>query len=86
MFGLNFIPMALNTLISSYLYSAKRTREAVILNVCRGLVFSPLIITALPALLGNGVIWFIPTIAEAVTMILALHLLKRSERHGVIFI
>ena len=30
-----FIIMSVNTLISAYLYSTKRTKQAVILNVCR---------------------------------------------------
>ena len=80
-----FIIMALNTMISAYLYSTKRTRESVVLNVCRSFVFNSLAITLLPLLFGNGIIWFTFGIAEILTFIVAFILLKYSERNGIVF-
>ncbi|MDR1363466.1 MAG: hypothetical protein LBJ35_05400, partial [Spirochaetaceae bacterium] len=80
-----FLFLALNTIISSYLYSTKRTKEAVIINVCRGLIFDPVIIMALPVLLGGYIVWFTAGIAEILTLAAALALLKHSEKGGITF-
>jgi putative MATE family efflux protein len=80
-----FLLIAINTIISSYLYSTKRTKEAIIINVCRGLIFNSVIISVFPILFGKSIVWFTAGIAELVTMIVALALLKHSEKNGIIF-
>lgn len=39
-----FIIMSVNTLISAYLYSTKRTKQAVILNLCRSFLLDSAVI------------------------------------------
>jgi putative MATE family efflux protein len=75
-----FIAFSLSVAISAYLYSTKRTKEALIINLCKTSLFSPVIITALPVLFGAGVVWFGAGIAESLTLIVAFTLLKRSEK------
>jgi Na+-driven multidrug efflux pump len=84
-FSCSFLVISLNTIISAYLYSTKRTREAVIINLCRGLLFNSCFISVLPVLFGASIVWFTLGIAETLTLVVALGLLKRSERGGVRF-
>ena len=80
-----FIVVGLNTMISAYLYSTERSGYAIPLNICRALVFNTLIIRGLPALLGKEVIWFTYGISECAVLVLAVILLKFSERNGIVF-
>lgn len=80
-----FIVVGLNTMISAYLYSTERSSYAIPLNICRVLVFNTLIIRGLPAMLGKGVIWFTYGISECAVLVLAVILLKVSERNGIVF-
>ncbi len=80
-----FLFASLNTILSSYLYSTKRTRESVILNVLRGLIFTPFCIIAFSFVSKGAVLWFTVGIAEAVTLITALILVRNSEKNGVRF-
>jgi Na+-driven multidrug efflux pump len=84
-FTWNFLFVSLNTMISTYFYSTKRTKEAVIINVCRGLLFNSVIISTFPALFGATVVWFTAGIAETLTVIVAFVLLKHSEKGGMVF-
>ena len=80
-----FIVVGLNTMISAYLYSTERSAYAIPLNICRAFVLNTLIIRGLPILLGGGIIWFTYGISECVVLVLAVSLLKFSERNGVVF-
>jgi Na+-driven multidrug efflux pump len=80
-----FPVLVVNTIISAYLYSTKRSPDALILTICRGLVFNSCFISLLPVLFGGAVVWFAVGIAEAFALIVALMLLKHSERNGVVF-
>ena len=84
-YGWGFILMALNTIISAYMYSTKRTSWAVIFNVLRSFGFTTLITLALPAIFGGGIAWFTFGIYETLSFILAVILLKVSERNGIEF-
>lgn len=81
-----FIVAGINTLISAYLYSTKRSNYAIVLNVARSLVLNTVIIIGLPALFGAAVVWFTFGISECVVLVLAFGLLKRSERQGIQFV
>jgi Na+-driven multidrug efflux pump len=80
-----FLLVSLNTMISAYFYSTKRTKEAVIINVCRGLLFNSVIISTFSALFGVAVVWFTAGIAEALTLVVTFVLLKHSEKSGIAF-
>ena len=80
-----FIVVAMNTMISAYLYSTERSGYAIILNVCRSFVLNILIITALPAVVGSSIIWFTYGISECLVLVVAVALLRYSERNGIVF-
>ncbi len=76
---------SINTLLSAYFYSTKRSREAIILNVSRGLIVNTAIILILPRILGRGVIWHTLGIYELIVLAIAIGLLKISERNGITY-
>lgn len=76
---------SVNTVLSAYLYSTKRTIEAVAVNVLRGLIFTPLCVVALSFLTNGALLRFTVGIAEAVTFISAMAITKHSEQGGVTF-
>jgi putative MATE family efflux protein len=57
-FTWSFLLISLNTIISAYLFSTKRTKGAVIINVCRGLLFNASVISVFPVLFGAAAVWF----------------------------
>lgn len=67
-----FIIMSVNTLISAYLYSTKRTKQAVILNLCRSFLLDSVIIFAVPAVFGGNAVWLTMGIYEALARCSAL--------------
>ena len=85
MYSWGFVVVGLTTNISSCLYSTKRSCEADIISVLRSFVFNTLIILLLPRALGGDVIWHTFGIAEAVVLIIAVGLMRRSERNGIVF-
>ena len=84
-FGLAFLMISINLLISSYLYSTKRTKQALIVAICRCLLLNSSIVLLLPLIFGAGVIWYTAAIAELLSLVIAVSLLKHSERNGVTF-
>jgi Na+-driven multidrug efflux pump len=84
-FTWSFLLVSLTTMVSAYLYSTKRTKEAILINVCRGLLFNFLIVSVFPVLFGVGIVWFTIDIAETLALFVALSLLKHSEREGITF-
>ena len=56
-FSLSFLPMALNLVVTAYLYSTKRTVQADAIAVCRGIAVKAAAIFAIPPLLGGDAIW-----------------------------
>lgn len=77
--------MAVNVMISAYLYSTKRSGQAITINLLRSVVMNVAIIFLLPALLGGGAVWFAFGIYEAIVLVVAFILLRHSER-SVLFI
>ncbi len=80
-----FIVAGINTLISAYLYSTKRSTYAIALNIARSLVLNTAVILGLSALLGSRIIWFTFGISECTVLVLAVILLKVSERNGIVY-
>lgn len=76
---------AVNTLMSAYFYSTKRSKEAIILNITRGLIANTAIILILPQLLGREIIWHTLGIYELIVLAVSFVLLKRSKRNGIIY-
>lgn len=82
---LNFVFAASNAVIASYLFSTKRTQYAVVLNICRSVVFNFICINFLPAFFGKSFVWYTVAIAEAVCLVIAIMLWRASERKGIIY-
>lgn len=82
---LNFVFATTSVVIASYLFSTKRTKYAVILNVCRSILFNFLCITFLPVILGDFFVWYSIGVAEFVCLLIAVMLWKISERNGIIY-
>lgn len=80
-----FLVAGLNILISAYLYSTKRSEQAIVLNVMRSLVVNVAVILGLPALLGGGIVWYAFGIYESAVLVLAAALLKCSEHNGIVY-
>lgn len=76
LFSLSFIPMALNLIYTSFLYSTKRTLQADAISFSRGVVLKAVAIFCLPVLLGGDTIWLAPLVAELMTLGLAMVLVK----------
>lgn len=79
LFALSFIPMALNLIFTAYFYSTKRTTQADVIAVSRGIVVKAACIFLTPILPGEGAIWISPLVAECITLVLALILGKSSK-------
>ncbi|MDR1135332.1 MAG: MATE family efflux transporter [Clostridiales Family XIII bacterium] len=84
-FGWGFMLIASNLMIGSYLYSTKRTAQALILASCRCIVLNSALILLLPRLFAPEIVWYSLGIAELISFIIAVILLRYSERNGVVF-
>ena len=80
-----FIIGSINTLLSAYFYSTKRSGQAIALNVIRSLVMNTLVIILLPKIFGNAVVWHTFGIYEVLVLIIAFALKKGSERNGIVY-
>lgn len=84
-YAINFVFMSLNTILSAYLYSTKRTGAAVTLNLLRSFVFTVSVILILPMLFGAELIWYTAAVYEALSLLAALLLVRATEKNGVVF-
>lgn len=84
-YALGFMVMAFNTMISSYLYSTKRTKQADVINVLRSFIVNSIVILVLPEIFGNAIVWYAFAIYEAIVLCAATAILKHSERNGIVF-
>ena len=80
-----FIIGSINTMLSAYFYSTKRSGQAIALNTVRSLVMNTLIITLLPRIFGNAVVWHTFGIYEILVLIMAFILKRSSERNGIVY-
>lgn len=84
-FSMGFIAMSFNVMISAYLYSTERSLDSTVISVLRSIIVSSSVILLLPKVFGANVIWFTFLIYEAIVLIVAIVLLKHSERNGIEF-
>lgn len=80
-----FVVMAFNVMISAYLYSTERSVYAIIINVLRSIVVNIAVIMLLPTIFGANIVWYTFGIYEAVVLVIAVLLLRHSERNGIAF-
>lgn len=74
-----FIVMSMNVLLSTYLYSTLHTRKAILVNVLRGLVVTPLVILTLPYLFGGYVTWFTFGIYEIISLVISFIAFQQAK-------
>lgn len=80
-----FIVGSINTMMSAYFYSTKRSGQAIALNIVRSLVINSLIITILPKIFGSAVVWHTFGIYECLVLIIAFAMKRVSERNGIAY-
>lgn len=80
-----FIVGSINTMVSAYFYSTKRSGQAIALNVIRSLVMNSIVITFVPRIFGKAVVWHTFGIFEVLVVIIALSMKKISERNGIAY-
>mgnify|MGYP004448356751 FL=1 len=85
MFAWAFIPMAVNVMISAYLYSTKRSNYAIVVNILRSFIVNMTIILLLPRIFGAGIIWYAFGIYELIVAVAAIVLSRYSEQNGIVF-
>ncbi len=78
-FTLSFIPMALNLVYTSLLYSTKRTKQSDIIAICRGIVVKAIAIFCIPVIWGAKAIWAAPFVAEMITFAIAVVLTRKTK-------
>lgn len=83
MYTWGFVAAAPNVLISAYLYSTTRTREATVINVLRSFVINVAVIILIPILFGGNSIWFTYGIYELIIMFFSIGILRKADRKGV---
>lgn len=84
-FAVGFIATAVNVMISSYLYSTERSLLALNISVLRSIIVNAAVILILPYVFGESIIWFSLLIYEVIVLIIAVALLKHSEKNGIHF-
>jgi putative MATE family efflux protein len=84
-YALSFCAIAVTTVVSSYFYSTKRTKESLILNIVRSFVANTFAIVLLPLLFGKCIIWYTYFIAELIPALLAAVQYVVSERKGIVW-
>lgn len=86
LYAWGFVVMSFNLMISSYFYSTTRSKQADVVNLLRSFVLNTACILLLPRLIASsGIIWFTFGIAEALVLIVAVILLRQSEKNGIVY-
>lgn len=80
-----FIIGSINTMMSAYLYSTKRSAQAIVINTVRSLIMNSLVITLLPMIFGKAIVWHTFGIFEVLVLILGTVIKRASERKGIIY-
>lgn len=80
-----FVIGSVNTMISAYLYSTKRSAQAILLNVVRSLVLNSLVLFFVPKIFGKALVWHSFGIFELLVCILAISIKRLSERKGIVY-
>lgn len=80
-----FIVGSVNTMISAYFYSTKRSGQAIAVNIVRSLVMNSLVITFLPMIFGKVIVWHTFGIFEVMVLIVSLIIKRNSERKGIVY-
>lgn len=80
-FSLSFLPMAWNLILTSCFYSTRKSKEADLIAVSRGIILKIPAICGMPMIFNTEAIWMAPFIAELITLVMAVVLLKRMIKN-----
>ncbi len=78
-FALSFLPMAQNLIITSCMFSTKRTIKADAVALSRGVVLKAAAIFTCGAVLPSHLIWISPLISEGLTLLIAVWLIGQTR-------
>ena len=84
LYAWGFIIEAVNVIISGYLYSTTKTKQALIANILRSLVMNTVVIVLLPYLFGPQSLWITFGVYEVFVMIASFILLRQADKNGAI--
>lgn len=70
-YSLGFLIQSFTVILSAYLYSTTRTKEAVIINVLRSFVINAVVTLLLPEIAGPDSVWFTMPAYEFIVLIIA---------------
>lgn len=79
LFALSFIPMSLNLIFTSYLFSTKRTLASNVIAISRGVVIKSIAIFCIPLIFETNTIWLAPFFSELITLLLAFIITKTNK-------
>lgn len=77
-YGSSFLLMGLNVVVSYYLQSLVRTAPSVVISLARGIVLPAVLLFLLPAVFSFSALWWTMPLAELLTTLLAVWLLRRE--------
>jgi len=83
-YSIGFVVQSTTVIITSYLYSTTRTKEALIINVLRSFIVDTAVILLLPVLFGNESIWYAFAVYEAIMLVIAVIVMKKADAKGII--
>ncbi|MEG0152884.1 MAG: MATE family efflux transporter, partial [Cellulosilyticaceae bacterium] len=76
-----FLMMNINILYSTYFQSIVNPQAALTICLLRGMILSIVLVFLLPAVLGVTGIWLVMPITELITLIIAIKLIKKTDKH-----
>ncbi len=80
-FAWGFIVESMNSILSAYLYSTKRSKEAIIINLLRSFVVNTAVTLALPYIWSSEyAVWNTFGIYQAIVMAISIVITTRSDR------
>lgn len=82
LFSFSFIPIGLVVLISGYFTALEMPKSAMIISICRGLVFVVLALIVMALLFGETGVWLTMAVSETLSLVIALLLYKKNKVNG----
>ena len=83
-YSYSYLLVGFNIVIGGYLTARERAQSALIISVSRGFVVQASVLLLLSYTLAGNTIWFAPLISEALTLVLAVLLLRREMGRKVL--
>lgn len=82
-YGLSFLLMPLNIFSTYYFQAIIKPRVSFLIAILRGLIFSGILITTLPLILGGSTIYLAMPLTEFIVAIYVILMLKYSSKEFI---